>query len=101
MNQQERNKAYELFLNAWGKTPQMIMVLEETAELQKEITKNLRGRDNIESIIEEVADVEIMLEQLKLIFEINQVVIDYQKEQKIRRAIPKAEKEMDKLLEMI
>lgn len=90
MNQIERNEAYELFLNTWGKTQQMIMVLEETAELQKEITKNLRGRDNVESIIEEIADVEIMLEQLKFIFKIDQAVIDEQKESKIKRAMPEA-----------
>lgn len=45
----------------------MKMLLEEMAELQKEICKAWRGKDNEVEIAEEVADVEIMLEQIKLI----------------------------------
>ena len=48
------------------------MVLEEVAELQKEICKLWRGRDNIQAIAEEVADVGIMLDQLKLILDITE-----------------------------
>lgn len=61
----------------WGKQAQLLMVLEEMAELQKEILKHLnRGKDNIDEIIDETADVEIMLEQLKYIFDIEQAVAD-------------------------
>lgn len=53
-------------LQTWGKQPQMLMVVEEMSELMKEILKNInRKKDNIAQIIEETADVEIMLEQLK------------------------------------
>ena len=54
----------------WGKDAQMKMVLEEMSELQKEICKMWRGKDNRDAIAEEVADVEIMLEQLKLMLDI-------------------------------
>ena len=53
-------------LQTWGEQPQMLMVVEEMSELMKEILKNIsRKKDNIDAIIEETADVEIMLEQLK------------------------------------
>ena len=53
-------------LKTWGEQPQMLMVVEEMSELMKEILKNIsRKKDNIDAIIEETADVEIMLEQLK------------------------------------
>lgn len=59
----------------WGKEAQLLMVLEEMSELQKEILKNInRNKDNIQEIIEETADVEIMLEQLKYIYHIHKAV---------------------------
>lgn len=54
----------------WGEDAQMKMVLEEMSELQKEICKHWRGKDNRDAIAEEVADVEIMLDQLKLMLDI-------------------------------
>ena len=51
------------------------MVLEEMAELQKEILKNInRGKNNIPELVDEVADVEIMLTQLKMIYGIEKAV---------------------------
>ena len=55
----------------WGPDAQAKMLLEEMAELQKEICKAWRGKDNTAEIAEEVADVEIMIEQIKLIFGID------------------------------
>lgn len=70
MNEKMNEKEiYKKALKKWGEM-QIIMVFEEMAELQKELSKNLRGKDNIDSITEEIADVEIMLEQMKLLFEI-------------------------------
>ena len=67
----------ELYCDAikkWGDQAQVMMVYEEMAELQKELCKNWRGRDNIEQIADEVADVEIMLGQLELIYDISERV---------------------------
>jgi len=61
-------------VGAWGKQSQLVICMEEMAELTKELSKNLRGRDNDLNVAEEIADVEIMLEQLKLIFDIRQDV---------------------------
>lgn len=57
-------------LAAYGAESQMMMVFEEMAELQKELCKNARGSRNTVSIAEEIADVEIVLAQMKLHFDI-------------------------------
>ena len=63
----------------YGKSAQMLMVLEEMSELQKEICKAFRGKDNVEEIADEVADVEIMLDQLKIIFQIEDEVWNHRR----------------------
>lgn len=69
---------YEHALKVWGKEPQMLQVIEEMSELTKEILKNVnRKKDNIAEIVEETADVEIMLEQLKYCYNIHQQVEAY------------------------
>jgi hypothetical protein len=60
----------QLAVNVYGKTSQCTVCMEEMAELTKELSKNLRGQDNAAHI----ADVEIMLEQLKLMFSIRDEV---------------------------
>lgn len=55
-------------LDTYGSTLQIAMVFEEMSELQKEMCKYLRGRGSFEHIAEEIADVEIMLEQMKMLF---------------------------------
>lgn len=62
-------------IQTWGPHAQLLTVLEEMSELQKEILKNInRGKNNINEIIDETADVEIMLEQMKHIFNIKEAV---------------------------
>ncbi len=58
--------------------------MEEMAELTKELSKNIRGQDNDLGIAEEIADVEIMLEQLKVIFDIRTDVETVKQEKLIR-----------------
>lgn len=71
-------------VEAYGKEHQLIICMEEMAELTKELTKNLRGRRNLQDISEEVADVEIMLEQVKVIFDLKEEVSEA-KEAKLLR----------------
>lgn len=62
-------------IQTWGKQAQLLMVLEEMSELQKELLKNInRGKENIDEIIDETADVEIMLAQMKIIYGIEDAV---------------------------
>lgn len=53
----------------YGKTAQLIMAMEEMSELVQALSKDIRGKTDIENIAEEIADVEIMLAQLKIIFD--------------------------------
>ena len=61
-----------------GKEEQKYIAIEEMAELQKEICKDKRGYDNYPNLVEEVADVLIMLVQLIIIYDIP--MADLQKE---------------------
>lgn len=59
-------------LEAFGAEAQITMVFEEMAELQDVLCKFLRGRvdeDTRTHIAEEIADVEIMLCQMKMLFD--------------------------------
>lgn len=55
-------------LDTYGSALQIVMVFEEMSELQKELCKYLRGKYSPANIAEEIADVEIMLEQMKMLF---------------------------------
>lgn len=55
-------------LDTYGSAMQIVVMMEEMSELQKELCKYLRGRGSFEHIAEEIADVEIMLEQMKMLF---------------------------------
>lgn len=54
-------------LRAWGAEMQSVVAAEELSELQKELCKSVRGEDNADAIAEEIADVQIMLEQMMLL----------------------------------
>ncbi len=69
---------YRAAIQRWGIRAQIMMVYEEMAELQKELCKNGRGKNNRDQIADEVADVEIMLAQLKIIFNIQDLVEQHQ-----------------------
>lgn len=70
----DEDEIYRAAIHKWGIRAQIMMVYEEMAELQKELCKNGRGKNNVDQIADEVADVEIMLAQLKVIFSIQSEV---------------------------
>ena len=76
---------YKEAIAIYGRRNQMNIAIEEMAELTKEICKNKRGFDNRKNIIEEMADVYIMLEQLEIIFDIDIFEIIKMKEFKLNR----------------
>lgn len=77
-------KIYKAALQKYGAENQTLMVFEEFAELQKELCKNARGRDNKEAIAEEIADCQIMLAQMTLLHDCSDLVVKY-KEAKLKR----------------
>lgn len=80
----ETGDLYVAAVKKYGKISQLIMCMEEMAELTKEISKSIRGVDNSSAISEEIADVEIMLEQLRVIYH-NRSEVDTIKADKLRR----------------
>lgn len=63
-------------IDRYGKTLQTFVAIEEMSELIKELTKNMRGNDNHEAMVEEIADVYIMLDQIQIMngIDLNEVV---------------------------
>lgn len=78
------NDLYEKVIAECGCKHQIIVCIEELSELQKELCKELRYGCNISNIAEEIADVTIMLEQMKGMFNCSETV-DKIKVQKLER----------------
>lgn len=81
----ERTKTYIQLFKKYGEIVQLVVAIEELSELQKELCKDLRGKGKRENIIEEIADVSIMLEQLYLIYNIENYEVDEMFDKKIER----------------
>lgn len=76
---QHKKEICRAALDKWGAEAQTLMVFEEMSELQKELCKHARGKDNREEIAEEIADVEIMLEQMKILHDCRREVAKFKK----------------------
>ena len=74
---EERKAIYEAALEKWGARAQTMMAVEEMSELTKEICKMYRGKRDMEAMADEIADVTITLEQLRLIYDINDLVCEH------------------------
>ena len=77
INYEDRKKVYQAALNKWGVDLQTMMAVEEMSELTKEICKIKRGKMDLDAIADEIADVTIMLEQLREIYGLNDAVCDH------------------------
>ena len=62
------NHILQAALAIYGPDMQKIVAIEELSELQKELCKSLRCADNVGRIAEEIADVQIMLDQMVMLF---------------------------------
>lgn len=93
---EERAQVYTDALDIFGVGMQLIVAIEELSELQKEITKALRGNPDPMHLAEEVADATIMLEQVRQIFNINEPVCEMM-DSKIIRLRKNIKKEQDKI----
>lgn len=73
---EERKVAYKAALRRWGADAQELMAIEEMSELTKEICKLFRGKPTLDDLADEIADVLITMEQLKLIYDVGDMVDD-------------------------
>ena len=63
---------FEKAIETYGADLQKQVAIEEMAELTKEICKDFRGKGDREHIIKEMADVAIMFEQLRIMYNISE-----------------------------
>lgn len=81
----DRQKIIKRAIDVYGKDAQLLMAIEEMSELTKAICKENRARPfgdellAIDHIAEEVADVQIMLDQLRVIFSLDTAGIEERK----------------------
>lgn len=84
-------KLYKKTVDMWGEQSQMMIALEELAELQQAISKWGRARSIEElepcrqNIIEEIADVEVMIEQISRMARINSSEVKDFKDKRLDR----------------
>lgn len=82
----QQNKTIHRVISVFGEKNQQMQALEELMELQHAIFEHVhRGTDNRDNIVEEIADVEIMLAQLKRIHNIDQKEIEQVQDRKLNR----------------
>lgn len=95
MDSKEKDKLYEQAVELWGKDLQMQMLVEECAELIVAIHHYTRFPDsvNLDKIVEEMADVSIMLEQVSLITNTRHT-LNNSKEYKLNRLLERVDREL-------
>ena len=84
MRHGERRELYKQCAAKWGSASQIMQAAEEAAELSVALHHFSRGAP-IEEVVDEIADVEIMIEQLKQTHGIDSLYLSQLKEQKLER----------------
>lgn len=82
-------------LKTYGPRHQTMMALEEMAELAKELCKASRGLGSVEHIAEEIADVQITLEQMIILHQC-QGLVERIRAEKVKRLLERMEKRTDR-----
>jgi NTP pyrophosphatase (non-canonical NTP hydrolase) len=91
----ENEGVYHKAIQRWGSQLQIVCCIEELSELQKELCKAIRGKDwSMSNIAEEMGDVEVMLDQMKILFDV-ELATDIYKKAKIKRLEERLEKQED------
>lgn len=95
MNEQE---LYTKAINTYGVREQSAVATEECAELIQAINKHQRNgsTDTLSNLIEEIADVLIMIDQLKAMYNLSEEAINIKKNYKLCRLEQRLGKETEK-----
>ena len=83
----QNKKDLKLIIDYYGKASQLTMCIEEMSELTKELCKCHRGMYHRNTVIEEVADVLVTLEQVKLMFGFTDSELNHIVDSKIQRTL--------------
>lgn len=76
LSYEDRVAVYKKAIVKYGVEKQMTVAIEEMSEVIKELCKLQRGIGNRDHLAEEIADAMIVLEQMRLVFNLNQAVCD-------------------------
>lgn len=79
------NSVIETAIEVNGAQMQQIVAMEELAELQKEVSKMIRNKGNRAHLVEEIADVHIVLATLIKIHNIHEDEVQKEVTKKIER----------------
>ena len=79
-------------IETFGAEPQILMAIEECAELIDALMKYRRGRNSINDVVTEIADVQIMCSQLEIIFGGSSKIIEMERARKMDRLRGRIEK---------
>ena len=73
-------------IDAWGSDAQIMMFIEESAEATEAILHHNRGKTDVDHVIEELADLQIMLHQMRALYDHDQKFLEiyHQKLQRLR-----------------
>lgn len=97
MNHKEIIDTYKQAIETYGERAQKLMAIEEMSELTKEICKDFRGKLNREHLVEEMADVLIMLDQMLLLYKISGEEVGLMRIKKVERLKERLEKQNDEI----
>lgn len=97
MTNQEIIDTYKQAIELYGEHAQKLMAIEEMSELTKEICKDFRGKLDREHLIEEMADVLIMLDQMLLLYKISGEEVGLMRIKKVERLKERLEKQNDEI----
>lgn len=97
MNHKEIIDTYKQAIDTYGVRAQKLMAIEEMSELTKEICKDFRGKLNREHLIEEMADVLIMLDQMLLMYKVSGEEVRLMRIKKVERLKERLEKQNDEI----
>ena len=87
-----RKLVYKRAVNQYGQMLQLVVAVEELSELQKELCKFIRGEGDLNNLLEEVADVRIIIEQIQMYFHL-ETAVDPVIRRKMERLIYRLDKE--------
>ena len=79
-------------IDSYGADSQIMMAVEECAELVDALMKYRRGRNGVMDVVTEIADVQIMCAQLELIFGGSSKVVEMERMRKMDRLRSRLEK---------
>lgn len=83
----DRTRKALIILNHYDAKNQKMKVCEELSELETALLKHINKGDNTEDVLEEMADVYIMLEQLKYMMPFGENRLDEMIDSKLDRQI--------------